>query len=121
MPAEFKIHRVVSSGSKGTQILVLFNGKSVTRHIVNGVGRHPDDSLPTLYKKLEDRLSEAKSSKAQAEEAIPMLEKTKAKYYQQHILDLQKKIKQYEDSAATLATALDQVRKENPLMVRYIV
>lgn len=49
MPSTFPILRTVSSKGNRAQITVRFGKLTVTRHIIDGQGKHPDDSLPKRY------------------------------------------------------------------------
>lgn len=69
--------RLISAGKKGAMVVVKFEGKSITRHVVNGRGKHPDDGLPAMHetlsnkvKKLTFELNEIRDLVAKGEKAL---------------------------------------------------
>lgn len=147
MANQFKIRQRISTSDKGRelrqQITVEFNGRIVTRHIKDGIGRHPDDSLPAYYRKLEERVTENQRLQQNKLEAITILQKfTKEKpkglddimrkatvevltgMTAQKAVELAAKMElerqQLVDQLQVLIVALEVVRKEDPLMVTYV-
>ncbi len=120
MAQKYETAKIISTGSKGrAQVTVQFQGRTVTRHIVNGVGRHPDDSLPAHHRKLEERLSEAKCNISHKEEAIVKFTKEKPTDWEKFVVILQADILRLKNDLPTLENALEIVRKEDPLMVNF--
>lgn len=121
MPSKFEIHKQISRGRRqgDAEIVVLFNGKSVTRHTRNGVGRHPDDTIPALHRRLEERLAENKRRRDDAVTAQGVLAEKKPKDYLEHIVALQVQVAKLEADRPLIEAALLAVRKEDPLMVNY--
>lgn len=123
----YKVEKVLSSSKDGKRLMVSvkFEGKTVTRHIIDGMGRHPDDSRPKFQSKLYARVVDlnqdiAKLEKAiaaatleverkgkdrvAAREAIPAIEARKVTIS----ISRDAAVQQYETEV-----------KENPLMVEY--
>lgn len=49
--------RLINYSKKGYQVVVTFNGKSVTRHLNKAKqGKHPDDTMPAKHAKAETRI-----------------------------------------------------------------
>lgn len=121
MPNKFERYKTISRGTrKGEeQIVVMFQGRSVTRHIRNGVGRHPDDTIPGLHSRLKERIQENESMTRHKKEAIALLEKNQQKGWIDLAAKMQREIKQLEEALPVLKTALASVEKEDPLMVAY--
>ncbi len=121
MAQKYEIAKVVSAGIKGrAQVTVQFQGRTVTRHIVNGVGRHPDDNLPAHHRKLEERLSEAKRNISHKEGAIVEFTKKKPNHWEDFVAILQGDILNIKNALPFIENALEIVRKEDPLMVNFI-
>lgn len=123
MPNQFEITQVINRGTrKGcAQIVVNFQGRSVTRHIRDGVGRHPDNLIPTLHKKLADRIQDAERMKNDKMSAIGLLEQKKPKDWEALVLRMQDEIRTLNDSLTNgLKPALAVLQKEDPIMVKYV-
>lgn len=61
--------RRISQGKKGTQVVLTFNGRSVTRHLTsNNFGNHPDDAMPKRHLSLSNRIAELALALAQVKE-----------------------------------------------------
>lgn len=66
--------RTLTLGSKGkAQVTLIHNGQSITRHLVNMVGKHPDPAIPARHQVAQDRITQATS-------LLAKLEKTAAEY-----------------------------------------
>jgi hypothetical protein len=121
MPNKFEIVQQISRGKKKghAQITVNFQGRSVTRHIINGVGRHPDDTIPALHKRLRDLTDENEAMTRDKKAAIALLEQKKPKGWMDLAAKMQREIRVLEEALPNLKLALASVQKEDPLMVNY--
>jgi len=65
MASSYKIHKVISQSRKsgGMQVVVLVNGKSVTRHIQRGKGYNPDSRTIPMHKAADKRLRQLEDDK----------------------------------------------------------
>jgi len=121
MPSKFSIIRTISRGKPGrAEIIVNFHGKSVTRHTRNGIGRHPDDTIPALHSRLEERLADNISLRGQKVVAQGVLAEKKPEGYLDYISRLQREISVLDAAKPVIESALASVRKEDPLMVAYV-
>jgi len=122
---QYPVERIVSSGKKGkAMIIVNFNCRSITRHVVNGMGRHPDDSIPAVHKRLEDELENNKRDTDNKREAIAILQRQPPKHLKPVeittlLAKLAAEVRDLEAVRPIIEDALSNVRKEDPLMVRY--
>lgn len=120
----YKIHKIVSTGKRGKlQITTMFEGKSVTRHIVNGVGRHPDDTLPKQYSRVMgviDDLTKEINRRAEwlAEVELP---KNRDKVDKDQVKVVTSQKQAYEMSLLSVQEELNYMQQEDPLQVRYVV
>jgi len=121
MPQRFEIRQTISTNAqrRTAQIVVVFNNRCVTRHIKNGIGRHPDDSLPAYHRKLEERVVENKRRQQDALEAKAHFEKTKPKDWEAFVVSLEQQRQRLVDELQVMIGALEIVKKEDPLMVSY--
>lgn len=120
----YKIHKIVSTGKRGKlQITTMFEGKSVTRHIVNGVGRHPDDTLPKHYDRMIsniNNLNEEIKRRVEwlAEADSPKNKEKVDKATRQAVAD--QKV-EYENALLAASTVYTNLITNDPLQVRYVV
>jgi hypothetical protein len=146
MAAQYPIQRLISGNAKrGTsEVTVDYGGVSVTRHLKGGIGWHPDDTIPALHKRLEERVEQNKRlqqdkaavisklsklsvtdkvgiEKFAKEMAIEMVVGLKPKQITELLAKLQAEIDILKAQLPFAEAALDQVRKEDPLMVRYVL
>ena len=122
MATKYEIAKHISRGKrKGhEQITVNFQGRSVTRHTINGVGRHPDDTIPGLHSRLKERIQENMSRTSNKKAAIAILEEKKQpKDWLDLAAKMQREIKSLEAELPGIKAALSAVEKEDPLMVNY--
>lgn len=127
MAQKYEIYKVISTGKKGhAQIVVLFNGQSVTRHIINNVGRHPDDTIPALHNRLRENIENNKKLTTDKAAAINILtdEKLRPKNIKPAqavalVASMAIEIGKLKDELPMLEEALRTVQKEDPLMVNY--
>lgn len=121
MPAKFEIARVISRGTrKGhEEVVINFNGESITRHLINGVGRHPDARVPGWHDKLTDAIATAKREVAGRDVSIAALEEKKPKGYIDQITNHQRNRDLIKAQIPSLEEALRVLQKEDPIMVYY--
>jgi hypothetical protein len=124
MPTHFAIDRIISTDKKGKmQVTVRFNNKTVTRHLQNMQGKHPDDSLPSSYNRRLSRIADMKLNLEAFRSELAKLEKIqtekpkketeeKLKYLRETLPKLQEIFTQTKD-----LLKLDMM--ENPLTVTY--
>lgn len=67
--------RVISAGKKGVMVVTTFEGKSVTRHVVKGIGRHPDDGIPEMHDTLSNRVKKLTFELTELREMVVKAEK----------------------------------------------
>jgi hypothetical protein len=127
MASSYKIERVVSSGKKGAQeVTVRFGKKSVTRHLINGRGKHPDDSIPELHAQLNKRVGELQGALNKLDEGIKNAEREVEKNGPQadeakRFLPIARIARATTDARLKDATdARDREEVENPLFVQYL-
>ena len=122
MSNQFKIRQHLSSNAKRrtAMVTVEFQGRVFTRHIKDGIGRHPDDSLPGIYRKLEERIAFNKQDQAMKLEAITMFKAKKPENWEDHVVALEMQRQRLVDELQVLMLSLDAMKKEDPLMVSYI-
>lgn len=122
MPSQFEIVKTISRGRKQghAQITVAFQGRSVTRHIINGIGRHPDDTIPGLHQRLHEAISENEGLTADKKMAMAVLAEKKPKGWVDLAAKMQREVRVLEEALPGLKASLAAVQKEDPLMVRYI-
>jgi hypothetical protein len=126
MATSYKIERVISKGKNGRQMITArFNKKSVTRHIVDGLGRHPDDSIPALHARLHKNVSDLQLRLTFLNARIAATEKKlietpdDVELKLQHVLDGEKLANT--QVALNFATSvLDKLLESDPLTVRYV-
>jgi hypothetical protein len=78
MADKYKVEKILSVGKKGKMMVsVRVGNKTVTRHLVHGIGRHPDDSIPALHERhgkrvdaLRERVRELTKGIVGAEEEV---------------------------------------------------
>ena len=75
MASSYPIHKVLSIGKKGMMVSVRFGDKTVTRHLINMRGRHPDDSIPALHDRLNDIVNKLQEELGQLVKGIEKAEK----------------------------------------------
>ena len=145
MPNKFKIRQRLSSNAKRrtAMVTVEFQGRVFTRHIKDGIGRHPDEDLPKIYAKLEERIEENKQFQQDKLEAIAALQNfgqqkpkgledimrkaaieiltgmtvEKAKDL---VVKMELERQRLVDELQVMQLSLDAMKKEDPLMVSYI-
>jgi hypothetical protein len=142
--AQYEIYKTIQTNTtkRTAEIVTLFQGKSVTRHLKGGIGRHPDDTIPALHARLEDRVAQNKLAqqhkaemlsklgklsvgdskgfeKAMREMGIEFATGLKPKEFAELLAKLQAEIDALKANLPFAESALDTVRKEDPLMVRY--
>lgn len=120
----YSIHKIVSTGKRGKlQITTMFEGKSVTRHIVNGVGRHPDDTLPKHYAVIQNIINTNRQEIAKRAEWLAEAENPKNK--QKVDLDTMKAVaagkQAFEIALNEAEVQLGILITNDPLQVRYVV
>ena len=121
MAAKYEIVRTISSNPKRdtAQVTVNYNGRVVTRHIKNGVGKHPDDALPGIHQKLQERISENQREQQFLLSSIAALQEKKPENWEANSALLELKRKERVDTLPGLIAALEMWKKEDPLMVSY--
>jgi flagellar motility protein MotE (MotC chaperone) len=146
MPNRFAIVRTISTSNKGRElrqeVTVDFQGQSVTRHIRNGVGKHPDDTIPSMHRKLEERVDrnrklqqdkatvisklssvsvgDAKGlEKVMKEMALEFVTGLKPKQVTDLLAKLQREIDALKADLPHIEEALNRLRKEDPIMVNF--
>lgn len=55
----YQIAKTISVGRKSTLVTVKVGNKTVSRHIVNGRGTHPDDTIPKQHRTLTTTFADA--------------------------------------------------------------
>ncbi len=72
MATHYKIDKVLSANAKkGTMMVtVKFNGRTVTRHIKNGQGKHPDDNVPKMHDRANSSVNEVRGILRGLEETV---------------------------------------------------
>lgn len=129
---KYEIVRVISRGRKGRNstaevIVKLEDGRHITRHLVNGQGRHPEDSMPSQHRNARERVEEIESAMRYNEGRQQTLREALADPPAQFLERVAKQmLKQLEAEHVdllqlhTAAAALrDKITSENPLMLRY--
>ena len=129
MAASYAIHKVLSTGKRGKQMIsVRFNGRTITRHTVNGVGRHPDDGLTRRHALADAIVTDITKELNPVLDGLSQGNKViEANKNKMEVAAVRKLIptliirKATIEAALELATnARDLDRTENPAMVRYI-
>lgn len=126
MANRYQIDKILSVGKRGKMMVSVHLGnKSVTRHLINGQGRHPDDAIPALHERhakrvnaLRERVQELTKGIVAAEEEIA--KKGKQADAARLILPVARvaRTASETDLAASLL-AQEQELTENPVMVEY--
>lgn len=125
--ATFKATVISENRKRNTQMVsVKWDGKTITRHLINWQGKHPDDSLPKQYAKRGKEILNGDQYIAQVQKEIARFNVMKP--------DEQAALSPVERAAAftlinflpelkaTLTTLIDSLandQKANPLIVDY--
>jgi hypothetical protein len=121
----YKIIRVISGTKDRQMVTVKFENKTVTRHIIDGFGRHPDDKRPKLQSKMLTRIQGLRDDIAKLERAEAAAQTEVAKkgrdwrLAQEAIPLIQSKLVDTRAYLAGTVGVYEQEVKENPLQVQY--
>lgn len=119
----YPILRVLSVGKKSIQITVKVDGKTVTRHIVHGRGKHPNDRIPARHERHQAEVRDARRKVEALDSAIAALKADKdpsivaRRAELQGYIDAKRTAAVLELDAATLR--YQELVKNDPLMVDY--
>lgn len=118
-------------GSRGKMMVTaIFNGRSVTRHTINGIGKHPDDGMPKRHAAATLRHNIEQRELVKLVDEIEVIKRVLA------VADLPDDIRQERTARLELlrmriepqrlvlrdaGDALNKLQHEDPLLVRYIL
>lgn len=119
MPQYFSIARTVSAKGKKAQIICNFHGKSVTRHIIDGVGKHPDDNVPRVNQRMREDIADCERGINNCIQTNASLAKRQDAEAKDLVVRTAQEKAKLEARLLSIQTALASFEKEDPLMVRY--
>lgn len=120
MASEFVIHKIISRGKKGKAcITTMYERKSVTRHVENWIGKHPDDTLPKQYEAKRKILVEYEQTISSLETAITALQKKSP--HDEQLKPLSVRLELLRLAHLEAMQSLQAFSDENPLQVRYVI